>query len=126
LNSASTYSLGVIQKHNFDQPGDQDWIKFSARAGETYTLSTFDLGTSTDTYLYLYKADGSTLLASNDDYAGSLASQVEWTAPAAGKYYALVRHWNPNAGGCGTGYSFAIFTVIDNRIYLPIVMLRYK
>jgi PKD repeat protein len=88
--------------------GDQDWIKFHAEAGITYTLHTFGLGESSDTYLYLYGTDGVTLLASSDDYGGTLASQIRWRAPINGTYYVLIQHWNPNIGGCGTGYTFTL------------------
>ena len=87
---------------------DQDWIKFDAQEGITYTLQTSNLGPQSDTYIYLYDQDGTTLLASNDDYGGSLASRIDWTAPASGIYYVQIRHWNPNASGCGTRYNFTI------------------
>jgi len=97
--------VGDVQTHNFDIPGDMDWIKFTAQAGNTYQITTSALGLAADTYLYLYDTDGTTLLASNDDYNNSLDSQIEWTAPQSGTFYALIKHWNPNAGGCGTGYN---------------------
>jgi len=97
---------------NFHAVGDEDWLAFTATAGVTYTIQTGDLGLSADTYVYLYDTDSTTLLASNDDYGGTLASQIEWQAPADGTYYVMVRHWNPNVGGCGTGYGVAIVTVI--------------
>ncbi|MBI5830644.1 MAG: PQQ-binding-like beta-propeller repeat protein, partial [Chloroflexi bacterium] len=106
--TASTVSLGQTQLHNVSGPGDADWVRLNAQAGTTSLLRTFDLGTSADTYLYLYDTNGTTLLASNDDYGGSLASQIEWTAPGTGTYYTLVQHWNPNVGGCGTVYKLTV------------------
>ena len=50
-----------------DLPGDQDWAKFVATAGQSYAITTSALGDASDTYLYLYGTDGQTLLASNDD-----------------------------------------------------------
>lgn len=111
--SATTINTdGVAQTHNLHTVGDEDWFVFTATAGVTYTVQTGDLGLSADTYLYLYDTEGTTLLASNDDYGGTLASQIEWTAQADGTYYVMVRHWNPNVGGCGTGYSVAVVTGI--------------
>lgn len=110
FNTAPTLALGVSQIHNFDKMGDQDWIKFVATAGKTYLLSTSLLGASSDTYLYLYDTDGTTLLASNDDFGDTLASQIEWQAPASGTYYILVNNWNPNVGGCGTKYAVSVNT----------------
>ena len=110
--TATLIAAGQTQTHNFSGPGDGDWIKFNAQAGTSYTLHTSDLGPAADTYLYLYSTDGTTLLTSNDDYGGSLTSQIVWIAPATGTYYVLVRHWNSNVGGCGTTYTFALSGVV--------------
>jgi murein DD-endopeptidase MepM/ murein hydrolase activator NlpD len=106
--SAKLISVGASQVHNFVIPGDQDWIKFTAQAGQTYLLTTSNLGASADTYLNLYGSNGSTLLASNDDFNNSLASQIKWKAPQSGTYYVMVKNWNPNAGGCGTLYTIKV------------------
>lgn len=120
VGSATLMGLGQSQDHNFDAPGDQDWIRFVAGAGEEYLIRTAGLGVRSDTYLYLYDTDGTTLLAANDDYAGSLASQIEWTAASNGSYYVLVKHWNPNVGGCGTGYTLSVQTP-EQQFYLPLI-----
>lgn len=129
VESATPISLSEAQNHNFDNPGDQDWISFEANGGITYTLYTSDLSLSADTYLYLYDTDGATLLVANDDHGGSLASQIEWTAPASGTYYLLIKHWNPNVGGCGTDYilSFGLTPEAPRGInlYLPLVLRNY-
>jgi hypothetical protein len=123
--SAQSIGIGQTQTHNFGGPADRDWVTFSAQGGLTYTLSTSNLGASADTYLYVYDTDGVTLLASNDDYGGSLASQIEWMAPITGTYYALVQHWNPNVGGCGTRYDLSLARTLSNRVYLPVVSRNY-
>jgi len=123
--SASLIATGDSQTHNFDVLDDNDWIKFNAQAGTTYRLATSNLGISADTYLYLYDTDGQTLIASNDDSDNSLASQIDWTAPQSGTYYALVKNWNPNTGGCGTGYTVGLSNVSPTStdwIYLPLVI----
>src|SRR5690606_37531208 len=56
--------------------GDQDWMRFSAAAGATYTIRTDQLGPNADTVLRLYDQNGLTLLAENDDDGASLASQI--------------------------------------------------
>jgi hypothetical protein len=121
--TASTINLGQTQTHNFDLMGDQDLIKFTAEAGKTYRLTTSIFGVSADTYLYLYDTNGQTLLASNDDYNNSLASQIIWTAPQNGTYYVMVKNWNPNSAGCGTSYDFSLtITPPSFHIYLPLVI----
>jgi len=124
--NAQPIALGETQTHNFDSLGDQDWIKFTAQSGLTYTIQTSNLGPAADTYLYLYDTDGSTLLAANDDYGGSLASRIEWTAPLTGTYYVLVKHWNPNVGGCGTGYALSFNKGMKvYAVYLPLILHHY-
>ena len=116
---AKTIAVDQSQAHNFRSLGDRDWVKFVAQAGKTYRIATADLGAAADTYLYLYDTDAATLLASNDDAGGSLASQIDWRAPVSGTYYALVQHWNPDAGGCSAGYSLGVAVLIPYRSYLP-------
>jgi hypothetical protein len=118
--TARSISVGSPQTRNFDIMSDQDWVKFSAVGGRTYTLSTSDLSTSADTFLALYHRDHATLLASNDDYGGTLASQITWTAPSTGIYYAVIRHWNPSVEGCGTRYTFSVIENNQN-IFLPLI-----
>jgi murein DD-endopeptidase MepM/ murein hydrolase activator NlpD len=105
--TAQYIALGESQTRNFSL-ADEDWITFTVSGGVTYTIQTSDLGPAADTYLYLYDTDGSTLLAANDDYGGSLASRLDWTVPLTGTYYLLVKHWNPNTGGCGTAYDLTV------------------
>ena len=120
--NAKVMNVGVISSHNLDTAGDQDWIKFSAQAGVAYMIQTSNLGPSADTYLYLYGTDGTTMLASNDDYSGGLASRIDWKAPTSGTYYAMVKHWNPNAGGCGTSYNLAInLATIGSKLFMPLL-----
>ncbi len=94
------------QLHNFDHPGDVDWFKFTAVAGKSYRFSTSDLGAAADTVIVLYEGDGTTPVLLSDDYSGTLASQLEWTAPKDGDYYVQVQQWNSSAGGCSTPYLF--------------------
>jgi hypothetical protein len=115
--------LASVQTHNFDRPGDEDWMKLAAKQGQVYRIVTSSLGPNADTYLYLFDQDGTTLLASNDDSDGSLASKIEWVAPADGTYYILVKHWNPSSGGCGTSYSIRMEEGMKgNSTYLPIII----
>jgi hypothetical protein len=118
--TAKTITLGQAQRHNITSQGDQDWDKFTAQAGQTYIMTTSDLGDLSDTVMELYDRDGSTLLDSNDDYGDTIASQITWTAPASGTYYVMVHDWNGATSGCGTSYSLTI-RLSGNPIYLPLL-----
>jgi YVTN family beta-propeller protein len=128
-NSAAEASLimanGASQVHTLHVTGDEDWIAFDAVQGAVYTATTFDLALDTDTVLRLYDVDGATLLAINDDYPGSpepLASQIVWTAPAAGPYYLMVRDYY-SRGDC-LGYSIRLAEQTSSqraRSFLPAI-----
>lgn len=117
--AATPVQWDTRQAHNFHTMGDEDWFAIPAVADQTYTITTVNLGLQADTYLHVYGTNGTTLIASNDDYGGTLASRVEWTAPTTGTYYVMVKHWNPNSSGCGTRYTILFG---DAKLYLPIVL----
>ncbi|MGD9495441.1 MAG: S8 family serine peptidase [Armatimonadota bacterium] len=88
---------GTRQQHTIHVGGDSDWVSFSAAADHRYRIETF-VG-SADTYLTLYAADGTSVLGYNDDReASDDSSEILWTAPAAGTYYAMVRHYDARSG----------------------------
>jgi|GEM_PF-748716 len=100
---------GVKQPHNTCPAGDEDWVKFDVTgAAGQYIIETADLGPSADTVLFLYDTDATTELASNDDYDAGEASRIVWRFPAAGTYYAKVRHFAPEPYGAGTAYNLAV------------------
>jgi len=74
--------------------GDRDWFRFTAVPGLTYELETFDLGPGSDTVISLYRSDGTTLVAENDDSGATLASKITWVADSQDTFYIMVRHYN--------------------------------
>ena len=113
-------NLKESQTHNFDRPGDEDWFKIEAVQGKTYQINTFNLGSNADTVMYLYDQDGTTILATNDDYTDDLSSRIIWEAPENGIYFVQLKQWNPLSSGCGTSYTISIGDS-SNKIYLPIL-----
>ncbi len=91
-NNASVATLIDNSKStagNLAVAGDKDWFRFTATAGRTYVF-TVQLGTMSDSILYLYNQTGTAVLASNDDYGTTSASQISWTAATSGTYYLVV------------------------------------
>ena len=85
---ATPVTVGEPAEGGLDHLGDVDFFTFEAVAGESYRIEV-TLGSLEDSVMFLYDADGS-LLADNDDAAGSLASLITWMAPASGSYYVEV------------------------------------
>jgi hypothetical protein len=104
---ASTISTdGTVQHHNFATTGDEDWARFTAVAGTTYTIDTLNLESQCDTVVELYGPPG--IIDYNDD-DGSLASRVDFECPAGkdGTYYVRVWQLN-NSYGANTGYDLRV------------------
>jgi hypothetical protein len=103
--------LNEQQSHSFCPTGDHDWVRFYAKAGRSYNMSTNSVVNGVvglDPSLYIWQVsfapdDPTTvtdqrLLAQNDDKDNTdLNSSVTFAVPTDGYYYAEVR----NAGDIG-------------------------
>ncbi|WP_166829988.1 Calx-beta domain-containing protein [Thalassoroseus pseudoceratinae] len=87
---ASSVNAATTTAGELEISGDQDYFSFNAQAGTEYTLST-TLLTLPDSTLTLYDTDGVTELEFDDDGGTGLASEIVWTAPADGIYFAAVQ-----------------------------------
>jgi hypothetical protein len=96
--------------------GDADWVKFFAKAGNTYMLytSTEDNTAGVDTYISFFDRDGFTLLDTNDNYeASSLDSKVVFTATSDGFYFAQIK----NTGDLGGPFfTYALINEVCNEL----------
>jgi hypothetical protein len=98
---------GTPQRHTFHVADDEDWVYFSVVDGQQYTIETSSLGSSCDTVMQLYAADGTTVLASDDDGGSGLASRIVWTAGETSTYYVRVYHYS-GYGGHNTQYDLSV------------------
>jgi subtilisin family serine protease len=99
---------GTKQTHDFHVPGDHDWLKFNALGGSSYIIETSELGPESDTYLYLYKTDGTTEITHDDDSGVGLASKIIWNCSISGTYFVMVRHYSLSAFGPETRYNISV------------------
>ncbi|MDE2991774.1 MAG: PPC domain-containing protein [Chloroflexota bacterium] len=104
IGSATRITVGDVVQGVLDYEDDADIFAFEAAEGTLYRIDV-SLDSLADSVVTLY--DGANVvLAANDDYEGSLASRIYWTAPAGGDYYVAVT-------GYGTGaYSLTIVSDI--------------
>jgi hypothetical protein len=95
--TAAPIAVGVLYDLNFVCPvvdgcpgGDHDYLRFDAKAGMRYLITTFDLAPGVDTVLDLFIYDGAIQgwmgVATNDDERPGAAflSTLRWQAPADG------------------------------------------
>lgn len=104
FQAASLIGAGGSQTHTIHTPGDWDYIRFSARAGQTYIVETYGLSGEMDSYLELYASDGSTRLAYNDNGGEGDASRITYNSEQDALYYLRVTH---KSNGTGT-YSIRV------------------
>jgi hypothetical protein len=72
---------------------DEDYFRFDAAAGTPYTVETFNLWGRADTSLEILAADGTTVIAANDDrIAGDSSSFIEHTAASTGPLFVRSYH----------------------------------
>lgn len=100
---SSTLSLPGAVSGRFLAPKDRDFYQFDVAAGQRWVFAgrTRQLGSPTDLYLRLYKADGA-LLAEADDN-GADEGQINHTFAEAGTYRLMVEDLH-HRGGADQSY----------------------
>lgn len=109
---------------------DFDFYSLQAAAGQLVTVQTATPTGALDTLVALYTPDG-TIVASNDDAAGSFDSLLQYRAPAAGTYYAVVAAYSGlpadpfdpasgDGGGSEGPYTVTISAASDDQDYFAL------
>lgn len=89
----------AVARGNIFLNGDVDYFSFSASAGDRVyaaLMTSYSSNGSTDSQLYLYDTDGSTVLEFDEDDGsmGSLSSSIAGRVlPSTGTYYLRVNHF---------------------------------
>lgn len=120
---------GVIEK-----PGDHDFFKFTAKAGQVFDIRVYArkvLRSPLDAVLIVHRANGSAL-ASNDDSVGP-DSYLRFTAPADEEYFVQV-YDHLLAGGPNYAYRVEIAPVAatltmslpERQQYVPTTLTVHK
>lgn len=113
--AAALPAIGQPMRHTLHTSADVDWAWFDAAAGQRFFLHTSQLTQQGNTALTLFAANGAQLAHNNDFSPGSRWSGLNWTAPAAGRYFVRI-------GAEGSPGPFAYDLIVDwqKRVYLPI------
>ena len=96
-DAGSITTDGTAQTHNIIIPGNQDWVSFTAVAGESYVIY-IDESPDMDSVVSLYDTDGSTKLWEEDNGLAGDDEELGWTAAADGTYYIRVIHYDTDIG----------------------------
>lgn len=95
ITSANTISIGETQNRNHCEDYS-DWISFNAVSGSSYSIRIEGIGGSSDSILYIYDTDGTTLLANQGSNFGNLT--YSWVAPSTGTFYFDIQSYGGNIG----------------------------
>jgi hypothetical protein len=105
ISSTETIAIGSGVEVSIDTLGDRDWYRVNLTAGVTYTIQTSSNGSGTDAFLNLRNADGTIILASDDDSGDSVNSLITFTATTTGVYFIDAGTYNNGTTG---GYNLFI------------------
>jgi uncharacterized protein (TIGR02145 family) len=93
--------------------GEEDWYKFFTGATGDYAIQTYG---NTDTYMYLYDSDQTTVIAENNDGAKSGNSKIVQNLSANMWYYIKVRGNGNSTGSYSIGFSALPAAPIDHNL----------
>jgi len=116
LISTDNFSTTLV----FDVAEDEDWFKFSATTGVTYTFQITGQVSGVATTMTLYETDGFTPLVSG------AATFLETKVPQNGTYFLRIDRATGGTTGCDATYHL-VATQEDahSRVYLPLVLRGY-
>lgn len=93
-SSATPLTVNASPVNSSLARGEQEWYYFTAAAGAAYQVETG--GSLVDTYMTLYRLNGSSLVmvASDDDGGTEANARIVFSADAGGTYYVLVEGYD--------------------------------
>ncbi len=97
------------QRHNFHDPGDQDWVKFHGISENCYTIEVTGLGADCDAVIEVYDPDGTTMLYSEEDGIEGHKKYLDFILSADGIYYVKIKNSNPDIFNEETEYDLKIY-----------------
>jgi uncharacterized protein (TIGR02145 family) len=94
---------GSLTDDNIGTAGQEKWYRFQTGLAGTYAIQTYG---STDTYMYLYNSDQTTIIAEDNDGAGSgHNSKIVRSLSANTWYYVKIKGNNNVTGSFSIGVS---------------------
>lgn len=104
---------------NFCQPGDEDWVKFKAKANNLYQIRAEpQWNYPTEPHLELFEGDGGTLIAQNDQSFGNTAEIWWWNAGTEQIVYVRATELR-GRHDCGNGASTLTLHTFTENPYPP-------
>lgn len=107
-SSAHTASFGVKQNGIFESKGDQDWLRFNGRAGQTYIIEVTNLGADSDAIISLFDVCSESPRQVEFPNLGGKV-RLQWDSIQESVYYIELRQYDPSFFGPQATYDVVIF-----------------
>ena len=104
VTTATKLIVGKRQRHNLCPALDQDWLQFTAQAGQTYDINTSLDSAGAGTSFEILAGDGTTVLASAKADSPDAATLLKWKAPEGKIYFIRVHASSDRVAGSDTWY----------------------
>lgn len=105
---------GDAREHTFSSMNDQDWIRFKATKGKTYTVKVYTSSRNSTTWVRVqpFRKVGSKLVAiDTEDYLGrDVTDTYEFRAPASAVVYVRLRPYKKTSAVAGKRYLVRVST----------------
>lgn len=103
----------TLQRHNFHDEGDEDWVKFygvipEGESSFPYIIRVRNPGVNCNAVIELYEEDGITLIDSRDFSEEGEEEFLSFNCDEEGLYYVKIRNSNQDVFGEGTHYDLQI------------------
>jgi len=128
-DSAQGYAIGDGQYHNIHSPTDEDWVKFFAVSGMSYSVETIHWGTNANTALQVYQRQmgGSLTPVSpywNLGWTGiGEGEAIPFNPIDSGMYYVRVTPGSASCWGLETEYDLKIRVPVGAEGHLMVAAL---
>lgn len=96
---------GQPQRHRFQAPGDEDWVRFPIQAGQSFIVLGTGRGSGVDPQVALFSSCAQAAL---EDTVQSAGQQVQTSSATDQVYYARVRNANSAIFGVDALYDLAV------------------
>jgi len=113
--TASTYYLfsTVYQAHDFQDQGDEDWIKFTTKEEfDAVEIKTYEPEQNCETVITLFDTDKTTQLQEQIFTLSSGVNLMSFRPENDGTYYVRIKNKDSSQYGSDTGYNLAIYLPI--------------
>jgi murein DD-endopeptidase MepM/ murein hydrolase activator NlpD len=105
--SPTALEIGESQEHNLCGAGDEDWVMFPAKTGQSLHISTEPVAGNAAVVIQLYSHDG-TELGEQWPATYNQSAALDWTAPEDGIYFLRLSGIDEKMAGTDVSYQIKV------------------